>query len=166
MPDDHEQERSTAPPPNIPGAPPSQEAQRDQDDWRERAESAERELAIRRAIQSVDWFDPEDAYRELARHASRDADGNWRIAIPGSSAEAAPLPPADAARELAAQKPHWVRARILGGSGAGTGTGGGGAASVTYAELLKPENREKLQQFIHDRPEDLERLRQAHFKRS
>jgi hypothetical protein len=72
-----------------------------------------------------------------------------------------------AARELAARKPHWVRARVLGGTGAGGGASGaaGQAAGITYAELLKPENAERLREYLHERPEELERLRQAHFRR-
>ena len=74
----------------------------------------------------------------------------------------------EAVRELARQKPHWVRARVSGGTGAGGSGGAGGAGASTagvlsYAELLKPENMELLQEFIHNRKEQLERLRQIHF---
>lgn len=143
---------------------------------RKRVDDAERELVLRRALQGIDWFDPEDAYRELAARTERDAEGKWVVLAPspqpsprgreGSVARAeTPVLPDQAARELAASKPHWVRARVLGGTGAGSGSGGaaGQAAGVTYADLLKPENAEKLREYLHDRPEDLERLRQAHF---
>ncbi|MCW8133846.1 MAG: hypothetical protein KIS92_26095, partial [Planctomycetota bacterium] len=62
------------------------------------------------------------------------------------------------------RKPHWVRAQVQGGSGAqGSGGGGGGAAPLNYAELLRPENSAVLQEFIHHRKEELERLRSAHY---
>ncbi|MCY3018239.1 MAG: hypothetical protein NTW87_04300 [Planctomycetota bacterium] len=134
---------------------------------RRRAEEAERELALRRALMGIDWFDPEDAYRELAPLAERDAEGNWQVVWPDARAGSGTqrLPVTQAARELAARKPHWVRARVLGGSGAGGGEGGAGghAAGITYAELLKPGNAEKLREYLHERPEELERLRQSHF---
>ena len=156
---------STAPPENPPPPPPD-----DQTDWRQRAEDAERELVIRKAIQSVDWFEPEDAFRALAEHAQRDAAGNWQVALPDARSGESPakrLSPADAAKELAARKPHWIRARLIGGTGAGSGEGRAGAnsAGISYAELLRPENRDKLREFIHERPDDLERLRQAHFRK-
>jgi hypothetical protein len=159
---------SAAPPPAPAAPPPPQEA--DAVVWRQRAEDAERELALRRAIQGVDWFEPEDAYRLLAQHAARDAEGRWQISLPskdGRTSSAQSLSPADAARELAARKPHWIRARVIGGTGAGGGEGGLAAhsAGISYAELLRPENRDKLREYIHERPEDLERLRQSHFRR-
>ena len=167
-----EQEKSTSPPelPPPEREPPHHSAE-DAERWRERAENAERELVLRRALHGVEWFDPEDAYRELAQHARRDADGNWRIALPPDPRSAARNPkadvalaPAEAARALAARKPHWVRARVLGGSGAGGGEGAH-SPSITYAELLKPENHGRLREYLHERPDELERLRQAHFRR-
>jgi hypothetical protein len=163
MPDENPD--STAPPPPPEPPPPD-----DSTHWRQRAEDAERELVIRRAIQGVDWFEPEDAYRTLAQHAQRDASGNWQIALPPgegrtASTSAQRLSPADAAKELAARKPHWIRARIIGGTGAGSGEGrAANSAGISYAELLRPENRDKLREYIHERPDDLERLRQSHFK--
>jgi len=167
-------DRST--PASADSAPPTPAA--DSGRWRARAEEAERELALRKALAGIDWFDPDDAYRELAQYAQRDAAGRWTVSFPsppvgegrrseGTRGEGERLSPAQAARELAARKPHWVRARVLGGSGAGDGIGGAAAASagVTYADLLKPENRDKLREYLYDRPDELERLRQAHFKR-
>jgi len=143
-------------------APPDAEA------WRARAENAERELVLRRALQGIDWFDAEDAYRELSARTERDASGAWVTSPPapllgGEGRTAERLAPPDAARALAAQKPHWVRARVFGGTGAGSGTPGGVAHSVRYAELLRPENAAKMREFIHERPEELERLRAAYF---
>jgi hypothetical protein len=131
--------------------------------WRGRAEQAERELALRRAVQEVDWFDAEDAFRELSRRAERDASGNWQIVMSRRGGESKRLTPSEATRELAQRKPHWVRARVLGGTGAGGGTSVPVGSSVSYAELLRPENAARLQEYVHDRPEELERLRQAHF---
>jgi hypothetical protein len=55
----------------------------------------------------------------------------------------------------------------MGGTGAGgEGAAGGRSAGVSYAELLKPENDGLLREYLHDRPEELERMRQAHFGRS
>lgn len=156
------------PAPPAPVAAPASNAGAEGDDrWRRRAEDAERELAVRRALQGIDWFDPEDAYRELASHAVRAESGAWEIAWPASeNGESRRASPAEAARELAAHKPHWIRARVLGGSGAGDGIGGAAAhgAGVTYADLLRPENRDKLRDYLYERPGDLERLRQEHFR--
>ncbi len=158
---EHEQEKTTSPP------EPPPDAER----WRQEAESAQRELAVRRALQGIDWFDPEDAYRELAPLAQQDREGHWHVMLPGGRSadgtfEKKRVTPEEAARELAARKPHWVKARVFGGTGAGTGTGGnpGTSAGITYAELLKPQNQNILREYLYDRPEELERLRQAHFK--
>jgi hypothetical protein len=133
-------------------------AQADAGSWRLRAEEAERELVLRRALQGIDWFDAEDAFRELSARTERDATGKWVVTGRGAATTTE-----DAARELAARKPHWVRARVFGGTGAGSGTPGGVAHSVSYAELLRPENAAKMREFIHERPEELERLRARHF---
>jgi hypothetical protein len=37
-------------------------------------------------------------------------------------------------------------------------------AGLTYADLIKPENAARLSDFIHNRPRELERLRQAYFR--
>jgi len=145
--------------------PPADAAQVDA--LRQRAENAERELVLRRALNGIDWFDGDDAFRELAQHASRDGQGNWQVALPPQNKheEARRITPAEAARELAARKPHWVKARVIGGTGAGSGQGGATAsAGVTYGELLRPENRAKLQEYIHERQDELERLRQSYFR--
>jgi hypothetical protein len=146
----------TAPPPPeaSPAPPPAIEPSADAELWRQRAEAAECELALRRALGGVDWFDADDAYRELSTQAERDAAGGWRVAG---------KPLVDAVKDLAAKKPHWIRARVIGGSGAGGGTGTG-APQITYADLLKPEHRDKLREYLYEKPEELERLRQAHFK--
>ncbi len=154
---------------DTPSGPPASAtpSSADVDQWRQRAEDAERELALRRALAQVDWFDAEDAYRELAPLAQRDAGGQWQIVLPQQRVgqPCRRLAPADAARELAGRKPHWVRARIFGGTGAGSGVAGGAAsAGVTYAELLRPENAAKLREYLHERPDELDRLRQAHFR--
>ncbi len=142
----------------VASAPATQAAQPDAESWRLRAEDAERELVLRRALQGIDWFDAEDAFRELSARTERDASGKWVVTGRG-----APSTAEDAARELASRKPHWVRARVFGGTGAGSGTPGGVAHSVSYAELLRPENAAKMREFIHERPEELERLRARHF---
>ena len=151
-----------APPVEIP--PPPNEI----DALRQRADRAERENALRRALAGVDWFDPEDAYRELSRHAERNERGDWEIAVPSGDArgELKRVAPDEAARQLAARKPHWVRARVIGGSGAngGEGSAGGATAGLAYTDLLKPENADRLRDYVHNRPRELERLRQAHFK--
>ena len=149
-------------------------------DWRVRAENAERELALRRALNAVEWIDPEDAYAELLRCTQRDEQGGWRVAFksaqnetgaegggesPGAPGEARGVTPDEAVRALAARKPHWVKARVRGGSGAGSGMRGTVPSSVTYADLLKPENEWKLREYLHQRPDDLERLRRAHYRK-
>src|SRR6185295_6474233 len=104
---------------------------------RERAERAERENAVRNAIRGIEWFEAEDAYRELTGQAERDEAGGYSVAV-GSQRVAID----EAARQLAARKPHWVRAKITGGSGAngGTGSAAGGPAGISYADLIKPQN--------------------------
>ncbi|HLX60166.1 MAG TPA: hypothetical protein VKX17_02675 [Planctomycetota bacterium] len=134
---------------------------------RQRADRAERENTLRRALGSIDWFDAEDAYRELSRHAERAESGEWEISVPNpAGGERLRVTPDEAARQLAARKPHWVRARVVGGSGAngGEGSRGGAPAGLSYGDLLKPENAERLREYIHNRPRELERLRQAYFK--
>jgi hypothetical protein len=135
---------------------------------RARAERAERENTLRRALAGVDWFDADDAYRELSRHAELNERGEWEIAVPGENGARARVSPEQAARDLAARKPHWVRARVLGGSGANGGADGsasGAPAGLNYSDLLQPENAARLSDYIHNRPRELERLRQAHFGR-
>lgn len=140
---------------------------------RVRVAEAERDAALRTALGAVDWFDAEDAYRALAPRVVRGEDGTWR-ANAGSGADGqtgATL--AETVRELARGTPHWVRARVSGGTGAtgagggagpagiaGAGSSNGGAsAPLSYADLLRPENSALLQDFIHNRREELERLR-------
>ncbi|MBE7463848.1 MAG: hypothetical protein HS116_10115 [Planctomycetes bacterium] len=134
---------------------------------RVRAEAAERDSVLRKALGEAAWFEPEDSYRVLSERAERSSDGAWRVALAeGDGKPGAWLSPAEAVRELARRKPHWVRARVTAGTGAGAGeaTGGGGARGpLTYAELLKPENAARLREFVHDRPQELERLRSAYF---
>jgi hypothetical protein len=141
--------------------------------WQQRAQHAERELVVRQALGAVDWFDVDDAYRTLAPQAFLRKDENserseWVIEskTQGDKEGQAPryLSLSEAVKELATAKSHWVRARVLSGSGAGSGTSSG-ARSVTYADLLKAENFEKLREYVHQRPDELERLRQSHFKR-
>src|SRR5262245_6334193 len=119
--------------------PASGVAQPDAEAWRQRAEEAERELVLRRALQGIGWFDAEDAYRELSARTERDAGGNWVTSPPAplqggeggtATGRGAASTVAEAARELAARKPHWVRARVFGGTGAGSGTAGGVGRSV------------------------------------
>lgn len=145
---------------------PPQPGSDDLDTLRQRADRAERENALRRAVGGIDWFDAEDAYRELSQHAERNERGEWEIAVLEDGArERIRVAPGEAARRLAKSKPHWVRARVLGGSGSngGSGEGAGVPAGLTYADLLKPENAARLSDFIHNKPRELERLRQAHF---
>lgn len=140
---------------------------------RVRVAEAERDAALRAALGAVDWFDAEDAYRALAPRVVRGDDGAWRAnGGPGADGQAGAAL-AEAVRELARGKPHWVRARINGGTGAagagggagpagiaGAGSSNGGAsAPLSYADLLRPENSALLQDFIHNRREELERLR-------
>jgi uncharacterized coiled-coil protein SlyX len=79
----------------------------------------ERQLsALRLAIAKVDWFDPEDAVRELSAQV-REKDG--RFFVCGEGGQTSELDEAVAA--LARRKAHWVRARPAGGSGAAGATG-------------------------------------------
>ncbi len=138
------------------------------DTLRQRADRAERENSLRRGLAGIDWFYPEDAYRELSRRAERNERGEWEIAVPGGArGEKTRVAPDEAARQLAANKPHWVRARVIGGSGSngGEGAAAGAPAGLNYGDLIKPENAERLREFIHNRPRELERLRQAFFGR-
>lgn len=157
-----------------PAPPPAPETQRaafqgdELDALRQRADRAERENALRRALNGVDWFDAEDAYRELSQHAERNERGEWEIAVTDeASRERKHLAPAEAAQRLAKNKPHWVRAKVFGGSGSNGASGGGDSAvqaGLTYADLLKPDNAARLSDFLHNRPRELERLRQAHYR--
>ncbi len=159
--------------PSQQNAPPVQASpnSEDVDALRQRADRAERENVLRRALAGVEWFDSDDAYRELSRHAERNEAGEWEIAVPGDTAqsERKRVAPEEAARQLAARKPHWVRARVIGGSGS-NGAGGGEASSsgapagLSYADLLKPENADRLREYVHNRPRELERMRQTYFK--
>lgn len=163
---------------NAPGDQSAEEPKQNsasQDDdvgaLRQRADRAERENVLRRALSGVDWFDAEDAYRELSRHAERNEAGEWEVAVPGDTAasERKRVAPDEAARNLATRKPHWVRARVIGGSGSnGIGTGeasaSGAPVGLNYPDLLKPENADRLREYVHNRPRELERLRQAHYK--
>lgn len=156
------------PPPQA--APPAQVTPpaEDIETLRQRADRAERENALRRALAGIDWFDPEDAYRELSRHAERNERGEWEIAVSNSDGqgERKRVAPDEAARQLATRKPHWIRARVYGGSGAngGEGSAAGAPAGLHYGDLLKPENADRLRDFVHNRPRELERLRQSFFK--
>ena len=160
-----EQNPAAAGPP-TPAPPPT--AGEDVEALRQRADRAERENALRRALAGIDWFDPDDAYRELSRRAERTESGEWEISMPNDTGGApARVPPEEAARQLAARKPHWIRARVLGGSGSngGEGSAAGAPAGLNYSDLIRPENAERLRDMIHNRPRELERLRQAHYAR-
>jgi hypothetical protein len=152
-----EESASSVPAPPAANAP----GQAELEALRQRAEHAERDGAVRRALNGIEWFEPEDAYRELADLAKRNEAGEWEI-LRGNTR----VPLDEAARQLAARKPHWVKARVIGGSGAngGEGSAAGAPAGLSYADLLKPENEERLREYVHNRPRELERLRQAHFK--
>ncbi|MEI6235352.1 MAG: hypothetical protein WCT04_20030 [Planctomycetota bacterium] len=138
---------------------------------RQRADRAERENVLRRALSGVDWFDADDAYRELSRHAERNEQGEWEIFIPGDAPNSArkTVPPDEAARQLASRKPHWVRAHFIAGSGSngignGAASASGAPAGLNYTDLLKPENADRLRDYVHNRPRELERMRQSYFK--
>ena len=169
MPENDVRPNDTSPPPSAaPVAPPPVD---DVDTLRQRADRAERENALRRALASVDWFDSDDAYRELSRHAERSENGEWEIAVPGDApnSERKRVSPDEAARLLATRKPHWVRARVIGGSGsngigAGEASASGTPAGLTYGDLLKPENADRLRDYVHNRPRELERMRQTHYR--
>jgi hypothetical protein len=82
----------------------------------------ERENKIRSAIGTVPWCDPEDAVNELlAKSDERDG----RLVVVGSkkfSDSGQEFPEVysldEAVKNLAARKPHWVKAEVKGGSGA------------------------------------------------
>lgn len=126
---------------------------------RTRTDELERELAVRRALRAVAWFDPDDACRELTPGVARDAAGNWNA----QRADGTHTALAEAVRELAFRKPHWVRATINGGSGAAGMAGGTHVAAVRYSDLLKPENARLLSDYVHQRPEELTQLRAVYF---
>lgn len=135
--------------------------------WRERAQRAELDTELRRALSTVDWFDDEDAFRDLAGRVEQERPGAWRVVAPSETPDAPPrkLSLREAVRELAARKPHWVRARVFGGSGAGSGAGGPPpAGALTYQDLLRPENQELLRNLLHNRPEELARLREQYLE--
>lgn len=86
----------------------------------------ERRLSVlRQAINKVDWFDPEDAVRELAGQV-REKDGRYFVSgrenVAGIEVER-PCSLEEAVAALARRKAHWVRARPAGGSGASGATG-------------------------------------------
>jgi len=96
--------------------------------------------ALRAAVSKVDWFDSEDAVRELAGQV-REKEGRYFVAVRENAAgieveKACSLEEAVAA--LAQRKAHWVRAKPAGGSGASGATGsqlGDGAREVTRKDL-------------------------------
>jgi len=108
---------------------------------REEKLAAERRLsALRAAVGKVEWFDAEDAVRELAGQV-REQDGCCFVAARhtagGIEAERR-LSLEEAVTDLARRKAHWVRARPSGGSGATGGTNShyaGAAREVTRKDL-------------------------------
>ncbi|MGD0089927.1 MAG: hypothetical protein ABSE73_08410 [Planctomycetota bacterium] len=108
---------------------------------REEKLAAERRLsALRAAVAKVDWFDAEDAVRELAGQV-REQDGRCSVAareiVAGVEVERR-LSLEEAVSDLARRKAHWVRARPSGGSGATGGTSfqpAGSAREVSRKDL-------------------------------
>lgn len=133
------------------------------------ARTATRDLAIVRAVGAHAWVMTGDAERALADRASHAEDGSVRFLSDAKGPDGTPVytDAAGAAAELATSRPHWVKARLTPGTGAG-GAGAGAAppaSTISYAELLKPGNSDKLRDYIANKPEALARLRQAHFER-
>jgi len=101
----------------------------------------ERRLSVlRAAVCKVDWFDAEDAVRELAGQV-REKEGRYFVAgrenVAGIEVEKT-YSLEDAVAALARRKAHWVRAKPAGGSGATGATGPqniDGARAVTRKDL-------------------------------
>lgn len=133
----------------------------------DRANNAERDLAIANAITGQRWITPDDARAALTGRASRDEAGALRFASENKDKEgnAVYISAEAAAKELATSRKHWIAAEIkpaTGATGAGQGTRPAGDAT-TYAELLKPQNADQLVKMMDAEPERLARLRDAHF---
>lgn len=110
--------------------------------------AANRHSAIRAAVSKIEFFDPEDAVRELAGQV-QEKDG--RHFVPGTEIVAGvqvarEFTMEEAVQALAKRKPHWVKARVAGGSGAtgASGTLPAGVRTVTRADLaagkVKPQD--------------------------
>jgi len=96
--------------------------------------------ALRAAVGKVDWFDAEDAVRELAAQV-REKEGCYVVAgrenVAGIEVEKS-FSLEEAVAALARRKAHWVRAKPAGGSGASGATGSQlleGARAVTRKDL-------------------------------
>ena len=153
---------------------------------RERAFNAERSLSVAKAIHAVNWLKFDEAEFDLEARAVQNSSGAFKIK--SIRDESKLLAAAEAVQELATLKPEWVRAvvkpgtgaqgsvTLVGTSSAGSSTGLPRAASaftdapgapvpgpVSYKDLLRPENKHVLQEFIHHKKVELERMRTAHF---
>lgn len=133
------------------------------------ARNATRDLAIARATPSHPWVMTADAEAELGRRASFDEAGALRFLSDKKGENNAPVftDAAGAASELAASRPHWVKATLTPGTGAPGSKDGGAppAAATTYNDLLKPANADRLRDYLTNRPDELARMRDAHFER-
>ena len=107
------EKQTAAPAAPVPAAPPAAtEADSERTTlqeearlWRERAQNAERDALLRRALAGVDWFDVEDAYRDLAGRAEPAQDGSWRVVLPAAPGAPPPPGPAHPTTDIATHSP-------------------------------------------------------------
>lgn len=133
---------------------------------RERADNAERANAVARSVANYTWIDNEDAFANLTGRAVKQEDGSWLFTSTkkGEDGKNVLIDANAAAIELANAKPHWVKAKLTAGTNANGNAGSKAPGeTTTYAELIKPQNAEKLKNFIANKPKELARLRAAHF---
>jgi hypothetical protein len=150
---------------------------------------AERDLAISKVIHAVNWLQPDEAEFELQTRAVQDDSGAWRVKSGEKLITPAEAVQELAARKpewVRAQVKSGTGALgsvtivpgtgtrsaspALAAYGAASGTKPQGSPAVgavnvalTYAELLKPQNKHVLQEFIRQKSAELERMRAAHF---
>ena len=135
------------------------EAERDA--MKSEKELAQIENQIRAVVGKVEWCDPNEAVHELMGKVKRADDGS--LYVPGKQKIAgkdfdAQLSLEDGMKDLATRKPHWVKVKVQGGSGAGGSNGGEVPETMTYAELMKPQNAAKLTEYMTKYPDKWQKI--------
>lgn len=139
---------------------------------RDAALAAERQLnAIRGAAQKVNWFDVEDAVRELSGQVNQ-KDGQYVVSVTETVAGTnikKDISIDEAVTRLSKAKPHWVKADLKSGTGAAGNAGAsarGGAhpfSALTYQQIIEAskKNPTAFREYFADHRDEFEAKKSA-----
>jgi hypothetical protein len=134
-------------------------------------ESKDAENAARTALASVQWFDLEDAARELLPTVKKNDKGAFvvptEVVVAGVKITKE-LTLAEAVQGLAKRKAHWVKTEVQDGTGASGSSGSGGAgtqglSAMSYAQIMRHPDRAAVSKFMKDHPAEYQTKKDAHY---